>query len=67
MYTGENRPLTPKESQSNAAFKQFSELVSVFKESSRNFLIIFRFHSLKNSELFAHVQKVLNKFKRPSN
>jgi hypothetical protein len=37
IYTGENRPLTPKESQSDAAFKQSSELVSVFKESSRNF------------------------------
>jgi hypothetical protein len=39
MYTGENRPMTAKESRnrnSDAAFEQSLELVSVFKEASKN-------------------------------
>jgi hypothetical protein len=41
MYTGGNRPMTAKE---NQASDQSSEVVGVFKEASKNFIIIFLFH-----------------------
>jgi hypothetical protein len=43
MYTGENLPMTMKESQ-NTNYDAALEIITVFKETSRNFIIIFLFH-----------------------
>jgi hypothetical protein len=41
LYTGKNRPMTAKE---RLLSEQFQNNVSVFKEASRNFIILFLFH-----------------------
>ncbi len=51
MHSGENRPMVAKKSQNSPKrlSEQSSELVSVFKVTSRNFITIFLFHIYRKS------------------
>ncbi len=70
MYTGENRPIREKESRNRNLMRlseQFSELLSVFKEASRYFILSYFNKSGKKFKTYLRMSKNTALIYRPSN